>query len=186
VTDFGSGDFASVGRTIFTLRNGNPAVAEARTYAEKVMVLPPGQRSIVHYHARKQEDIVCRAGAAVCIRLWGLGPDGGLGDADLALTVDGVTRTVAAGETVTLRPGESIYVPPFTYHQFWGHEGSAATLSVEVSSVCDDHGDNYFLGGDGERFPAIAEDEPARWVLCNEYPPAASATERTDFRGDDR
>lgn len=44
-------------------------------------------------------------------------------------------------------------------------------MSGEVSSVCDDRTDNYFLEK-RERSPAIEEDEPARCVLCSEYPGA--------------
>jgi len=42
-------------------------------------------------------------------------------------------------------------------------------MSGEVSSVCSDKTDNYFLEK-RERFPEVDEDEPARYVLCNEYP----------------
>ena len=54
-----------------------------------------------------------------------------------------------------------------TYHQFWAAEGCGEVLSMEVSSVCDDRTDNYFLDS-GERFPAIEEDEAPRYVLCSE------------------
>ena len=41
-------------------------------------------------------------------------------------------------------------------------------LSEEISTVCNDYTDNVFLEN-GERFPAIKEGEPARYVLVNEY-----------------
>ena len=179
VTDFGSGDLARIGRTIFTLRNGKPPAGFPKSYAEKVMHLPPGQRSITHYHKQKREDIVCRAGTGVGIRLWAVAEDGRQSEAPLTLAIDGVAREVEAGEVLTLRPGQSLHVPPLTYHQFWGIEGDAETLSVEVSSVCDDEHDNFFIEPFGERFPEIIEDEPRRWVLCSEYgkltPTAASS-----------
>jgi D-lyxose ketol-isomerase len=45
-------------------------------------------------------------------------------------------------------------------------------LVGEVSKVNDDRTDNRFLEEVG-RFPEIDEDEPAKYLLCNEYPPAA-------------
>ncbi|MFW5682562.1 MAG: D-lyxose/D-mannose family sugar isomerase, partial [Phycisphaeraceae bacterium] len=169
VTDFGSGDLVRIGRTIFTLRNGKPAAGFPKSYAEKVMHLPPGQRSITHYHKQKREDIVCRGGRGVGIKLWKVADDGGASEEPLELAIDGVARTVAAGEEITLAPGESIHVPPRTYHQFYGLPGEEETLSVEVSSVCDDEHDNFFIEPFGERFPEIIEDEPPRWVQCREY-----------------
>lgn len=170
VTDFGSGDLARIGRTIFTLRNGRRDDPQyPKSYAEKAMHLRPGQKSVIHCHRGKREDIICRAGSAVCITVWPAAGDGdGLGDEDLALSIDGCATRAAAGETLRLPPGQSICLPPWTYHQFWGEEGGEATLSMEVSSICDDLTDNVFLDT-GERFPAIEEDEPRRWILCSEY-----------------
>jgi D-lyxose ketol-isomerase len=89
----------------------------------------------------------------------------------LTVAVDGTARTIAAGEIVRLQPGMSICIPPRTIHQFWGEEGRGATVSAEVSSVCDDWNDNFFLEP-AERFPGIVEDEPRRYYLCHEYPTA--------------
>jgi hypothetical protein len=111
----------------------------------------------------------------VCLRLWSLDDSGGLSDRPLSLAVDGVLREVQAGETLTLTPGQSIHVPPLTFHQFWGAEGDGSSFSIEVSSVCDDYHDNFFLYGFGERFPKIEEDEPRRWVLVNEYATLAAS-----------
>ncbi len=85
------------------------------------------------------------------------------------MQVDGQTLEAPAGGIVRLEPGQSICLPPFTIHQFWGEEGAGLTVSSEVSSVCDDRTDNYFLTP-SERFPAIDEDEPRRFYLCHEYP----------------
>ena len=86
------------------------------------------------------------------------------------MKIDGVARTVAAGEILRLRPGQSICIPPRTVHQFWGEEGTGLTVSSEVSSVCDDWNDNVFLVAGGLRFPKIVEDEPRERYLCHEYP----------------
>ena len=56
-------------------------------------------------------------------------------------------------------------------HQFYGEAGTADVLAGEVSFVNDDETDNYFLEPAG-RFPEIEEDEPPRYLLCTEYPPA--------------
>jgi D-lyxose ketol-isomerase len=168
VTDFGSGDLANIGRTIFTLRNGpGDGVGHPRSYAEKVMCLFPGQRSVIHCHRSKCEDIICRRGC-VCIELWNEDESGKLADTPVMASVDGVATTLAAGEILRLTPGMSVLVPPRLYHRFWG-EGDGPTLSIEVSSVCNDLNDNVFLDRGGERFPEIEEDEPRRWVLCSEY-----------------
>ncbi|MDR3419910.1 MAG: D-lyxose/D-mannose family sugar isomerase [Xanthobacteraceae bacterium] len=65
VTDFASGDFARGGLIAFTIRNGGVAPPYRRTvHCEKAMVVGEGQRTPMHCHAIKQEDIICRAGGA--------------------------------------------------------------------------------------------------------------------------
>ena len=57
VTDFGSGDFANIGRTLFTLRNGRHNDSRyPKTYAEKFILDPEGQRAPAHFHRSKRED----------------------------------------------------------------------------------------------------------------------------------
>jgi len=59
VTDFGSGRFAEIGRTLFTLRNGTTrAPGYGKPYAEKLLFDPEGQRAPAHYHRSKMEDIL--------------------------------------------------------------------------------------------------------------------------------
>lgn len=84
-----------------------------------------------------------------------------------------MTRRLAAGECVRLRPGQSICLPPRTIHPFWGEEGTGLTVSSEVSCVCDDWNDSVFLMRGATRFPAIIEDEPPAYCLCHEYPSGA-------------
>ena len=168
-TDFGSGDFANVGRTIFTLRNGrhgDPRYPKA--YAHKVMHMPEGQRSAIHHHCSKMEDICNQGPGNVMIRLWCLDKDGARADAPLTLSLSGRSLSQPAGQPLRIEPGESLCLPPLTWHQFWAEECEGDVLSTEVSTVCDDHNDNVFLEG-GERFPVITEDEPARYVLCSDY-----------------
>jgi D-lyxose ketol-isomerase len=181
VTDFGSHDFQHIGRTLFTLRNGNlhdPRYPKG--YAEKLILDPEGQRAPPHFHRTKREDIINRGGGNICVQLTNVTADDQPTGGNLIVSVDGCAQRLASGETVRLRPGESVCIPPRTIHQFWGEEGTGLridgvgyTVSGEVSSVCDDHQDNFFFGP-LTRFPQIVEDVPRRHYLCNEYPRATT------------
>lgn len=172
VTDFGSQDFTNTGRTLFTIRNGRlDDTRYPKLYAEKIMYNPEGQGAPLHYHRSKMEDIINRGGGNVLITVWKAGPDDLPSQESIELSVSGFVRTISPGDTIRIAPGESICLPPRTFHQFWGEVGSGPSMSGEVSSVCSDKTDNYFLER-RERFPWIEEDEPARHVLCHEYPQA--------------
>jgi D-lyxose ketol-isomerase len=85
------------------------------------------------------------------------------------VSVDGIEKTVKAGGTVQLQPGESITLPPYCYHRFYAVKGTGRVLGGEVSRVNDDSGDNRFFEP-LPRFPALEEDEQPLYLLCNEYP----------------
>ena len=177
VTDVGSGDFARIGRTLFTLRNGRHVDPRyPKSYAEKFILDPERQRSPAHFHRSKREDIINRGRGFIVLELTASDPEGNPAGGTLCVAVDGVARTIPSGSRVKLNPGESICLPPRTIHQFWGEGGDGWVIdgvkygvSGEVSSVCDDRSDNVFLHG-GSRFPGIDEDEPRRYYLCQEYP----------------
>ena len=170
VTDFGSGDLKNIGRTIFTTRNGRSKDSRyPKTYAQKIMYMPAGQKSIIHYHKVKREDICNQAGGNVLIRLWKVMGEKDLSPESFKVSVSGVERLIQGGDTVRIQPGESITVVPGTYHQFWAEEGLGATLTVEISSICNDHNDNFFYEAFGCRFPEITEDEPKEYLTCQEY-----------------
>ena len=172
VTDFGRGEFPRFGRTLFTLRNGRHGdPCYPKVYGEKLIFNPEGQRALLHFHLSKMEDIINRGGGNILITLWKAGPDDQPSKEQFSLAVSGVRRGVRPGETIRIEPGESICLPPRTFHQFWGEEGTGSSVSGEVSSVCDDKTDNFFLEK-SERFPTTEEDEPPRHLLCNEYPTA--------------
>jgi D-lyxose ketol-isomerase len=169
ITDFGSGDFLRKGRVIFTLRNGRIGITAGKSYAQKVMHLRKGQRSPVHYHKNKMEDIINYGGGNITIRLWLLNSTAGLSTSPLEVSLDGVIHRVSTDEEIYLKPGESICVRPLTCHQFWSREGTGDALSMEISGVCDDISDNCWMEP-AIRFPEITEDEARRYLLCNEYP----------------
>lgn len=172
LTDFGSGDFHRIGLLLFTIRNGPPtALAGRKRYAEKIMIAQPGQITPWHHHKAKMEDIINRGGGRFCIAVRHLDDDDQPSDRDVTISLDGCSRTVAAGTILTLDPGQSITIPRRLLHQFWGDESSPMVLIGEVSDVNDDHTDNYFLNPGG-RFPAIEDDVPPLFLLCHEYPAA--------------
>jgi len=170
VTDFGSGCFAQIGRTLFTLRNGRVRSGKpGKPYAEKLILDPEGQRAPLHYHRSKTEDIINRGGGNILVQLRPCGPDGAADEGRMRIESDGVARTVSAGDILRLKPGQSVTIPPRIFHQFWGEEGTGWTVSGEISSVCDDFCDNVFLDP-MSRFPAITEDDRPAFLLCHEYP----------------
>ena len=181
VTDFGSGRFHEIGRTLFTLRNGRSNDARyPKPYAEKILIEPEGQRSPMHYHKSKREDIINRGGGNVIVVLHSIGGGGLPGHEDLMVQIDAKTLGVHSGDPIRLQPGESLTIPPRTFHQFWAESGTGLMVeglrycvSSEVSSVCDDWNDNVFIDSWAVRFPKIEEDEPRECYLCHEYPAAS-------------
>jgi hypothetical protein len=167
LTDFGSGDFEHCGLLLFTVRNG--CAFTGKPYAEKIMLAGEGQVTPMHLHWSKMEDIINRGGATLAMRLFMADPqdDRRLSDAPFKVSVDGIRRTLKAGDIVRLSPGESITYAPRLYHTFWA-EGGEVVIG-EVSMVNDDANDNGFYEPRG-RFPAIEEDAVARHSLCTEYP----------------
>lgn len=169
ITDFGSGDFLRIGLTLFTLRNGDPTDPAGKTYAEKLMYVRPGQVTPMHYHTRKMEDIIVRAGANLIVELWLPDENGGLSDRDVTVSMDGVRQTFPAGTRIALAPGQSITMARGLYHSFFADGGPCVV--GEVSMVNDDNTDNHFLEACG-RFPPIEEDAESEFCLCFAYPPA--------------
>lgn len=164
ITDFGSGNFAKRGLTLFTLRNGKLGAYE-KTYAEKIMVVEDAQETPTHFHFKKAEDIINRGGGKLILQLWNSDDREDKADTPVQVTIDGFRRTVAAGGLVALLPGESICIMPGLYHRFYG-EGRV--IVGEVCSVNDDHCDNRFYETIG-RFPTIDEDEMPWRLLLSEY-----------------
>ncbi len=175
ITDYGLGRFDEVGFSLITLRNGNLAMRDRypKTYAEKLLYLKEGQYSPMHFHWSKMEDIINRGGGNVLIRVYNSLPDEELDRVSpVTVRTDGLERTVPAGSQVRLRPGQSITIQPYLYHDFEVEKGGGPVLLGEVSQCNDDKNDNRFNPPVG-RFPAVEEDEPPYRLLCSEYPVAS-------------
>ena len=169
VTDFGAGNFARLGLLLFTLRNGSLANLQAgkgKIYAEKIMVLEPGQEVPLHTHHLKTEDIIVRGGGELVLEVFNSAADGSLFNSDVVVQMDGMKRTLKAGQPFTLKVGESITLEAGVYHKFYATR--ERVLAGEVSSVNDDTTDNRFLTPVG-RFPAVEEDEAPMHLLVADY-----------------
>jgi len=168
ITDFGKDNFEKEGLLLFTLRNGNfDDPMDKKTYAEKIMVVREKQVTPIHFHWNKMEDIINRNGGDLLIQLWKADDQEKLSDQPFTVQTDGVKRHCTGGDIIRLKPGESICLESYIYHQFWAENDIA--LVGEVSMVNDDNNDNRFYAPLG-RFPAIEEDESPLHLLCNEYP----------------
>ena len=170
VSDFG-GNFAETGLLIFTFRNGNfnDKARYPKPYAEKLLLVGDGQTLPFHFHWSKMEDIINRGGGDLEITVYNSLPDGELDrENDVHLTLDGRKVDVPAGGKVVLKPGASITLLPGQYHQWIGVPGTGPVMLFEVSSTNDDTVDNRFYSAQS-RIPEIEEDEPAQFLIFNDY-----------------
>jgi D-lyxose ketol-isomerase len=167
ITDFGLNDFKQKGLILFTLRNGLPGSKEyAKSYAEKIMIVDIEQRTPLHFHWQKTEDIINRGGGNLVFELYNSTSNDTLAKSPVSIQQSGLKKLVNPGEKVALKPGEWLTLPPRLYHTFYG-EGEKVLVG-EVSSVNNDTTDNRFFETIG-RFPEIDEDEPPQYLLCTDY-----------------
>jgi len=169
ITDFGQGNYEKDGLFMFTVRNGSPEnikTMSGKLYCEKIMIVDVNQRTPMHFHWTKVEDIINRGGGKLVIKLFNSTSDERLADTDVTVSIDGLRHTLKAGDKVVLSPGESITLTSRLYHEFWGAE--SRVLVGEVSLVNDDRTDNRFYEPVG-RFPEIEEDEPPLHLLVPDY-----------------
>jgi hypothetical protein len=159
ITDFGSGHFDEFGAVLFTLRNGNYQQPHLGTpYAEKVIILKPGQRLPLHFRWSKTEDIINRGGGVLTLELYNSLPDDAIDSTSpVQVYCDGRQRAVGAGEIFDLGPGQSITLTPRLFHRFWAKKEGGILICGEVSTVNDDHTDNFFAEP-VSRFADIEED----------------------------
>ena len=174
VTDYGEGDWEKLGNTLITLRNDNVHnPIYTKTYAEKLCRNVEGQISPMHFHWNKMEDLINRGGGNLLVKLYRANRNDNSLDTESEVEIcsDGRRYMVPAGTEIRLKPGESVTMYPYYYHEIRVEPRTKEVLLGEVSMCNDDNTDNCFLKELG-RFPAIEEDEPPYRLLCNEYPPA--------------
>ena len=170
ITDYGQGNFDTLGLFLFTLRNGRLADLErgrGMVYAEKLLISRQDQLSPMHTHVIKSEDIINRGGATLVVELFGADAGGNFAE-DRGGTVlcDGIARRFGPGEKLKFAPGESVTLMPGDWHAFWGEGGDV--LIGEVSTVNDDQTDNIFRDPIG-RFADVDEDVAPTHLLVSDY-----------------
>ncbi|KZM48986.1 D-lyxose/D-mannose family sugar isomerase [Labrenzia sp. OB1] len=163
VTDFGSGDFARRGLTLFCLRNGIQSDTASLPYAEKLLFVGEEQETPFHTHKNKMEDIINRGGGDLMIEFR---QPAGVNE-PIVLRSDGIVHRLEHDEPLCLKPGSSVTIPRGLYHRFYARSGGGTVLGGEVSQVNDDGADNYFLDPLG-RFSDIVEDATPIHPLWNE------------------
>lgn len=168
VTDFGSGDFLKTGLLLFTIRNGVlHSEKYTKPYAEKIMLVKPGQVTPMHCHYRKQEDIINRGGGKLVFQLAPAENNKPV-QGKVHVVKDGLSLTVDSRETVILEPGESLTLVPGAFHTFHADPSSGSVMVGEVSSVNDDNLDNCFAEK-RERFQKWEEDTPPERLTVSDY-----------------
>ena len=169
ITDYGLNNFDQVGFALLTIRNGNQKMRDKypKPYAEKLLMLYEGQTAPMHYHWYKSEDIINRGGNDIYITVYNGAEDGKMLDTDVTVCSDGRTEIVPAGTKVLLKPGQSITITPYMYHDFIVPKTGDSVLLGEVSMYNDDAIDNRFYKPI-VHFTEIEEEEPPYGLLCNE------------------
>lgn len=162
VTDFGLGDFAARGLTLFCARNGVQGDPATLPYAEKLLFVREGQVTPFHAHKVKLEDIIVRGGGNLMVAFTRQGSFD-----EAPVRVDGRVIDRPHDAPIRLRPGQGITIPRGMQHSFWGEPGQGPVFVAEISQCNDDLTDNYFLDPIG-RFAQVVEDEPPLHPLWNE------------------
>jgi D-lyxose ketol-isomerase len=160
ITDFGLGNFPAHGLTLINL-------AAEPEYCEKLMYARRGQRTPCHTHAKKKEDIICRAGQLM-LWLWDCKPasESDTPAASVTVSINGAPVPLPAGQPVILEAGHRITLVPGVWHAFAPF--SEECIIGEVSTANDDLHDNFFLNPDIGRFPGIEEDALPQVRLLSE------------------
>lgn len=158
ITDFGLGRFPEAGLVLINL-------AEEPEYCEKLMWADLNQKTPLHTHGKKKEDIICRSGELTLV-LWKGKPSDSSRGVAFNLKVNGEETSHKSGEKLVLQPGSRVTLVPGIYHEFW--PTAPDTVIGEVSTANDDLNDNFFIDDQIGRFPGIEEDEPAEIRLISE------------------
>lgn len=170
ITDFATNDFAHIGLTVFTFRNGNYNLKEKypKPYCEKLLFVRDGQILPFHFHWYKMEDIINRGGGTLKITLYNSDKKDKFADTPVQIILDGKKTTITAGGDIFLKPGQSITLRPGQYHQWQGVPGTGDIALFEVSTTNDDRTDNRFYEAQS-RLPDIEEDVTPTHLMFNDY-----------------
>jgi D-lyxose ketol-isomerase len=169
VRDFGSERFAREGSVGFTLHNmGTDDPPGMIGVFLRALLVHVHQVTPLHAHPLRNWTIENRGGGRLIVELYHAGPDDELDETrHVVVRIDGIGRTIAPGDPIAIAPGNTIEIPPRVYRKYWAEEASA--MAVEFGAA--GRGDppvEYF-----EPFASlfeIDEDEPAKRLLCHEYP----------------
>ena len=131
------------------------------------MIVDINQKTPLHFHWQKTEDIINRGGGDLVFELYNSTAGEDLDYSQISIQISGFSQKMDPAKKLILKPGEWLTLPPRVYHTFYGQESKV--LVGEVSSVNDDMSDNRFYEPIG-RFPEIEEDETPKYLLCTEYP----------------
>ena len=179
VTDFGGGDFDSLGAVLFTIRNGVLNMdGIGCPYAEKLIIIRDGQMLPLHFHFSKTEDIINRGGGVLEIQVYNSLSNEEIDyESDVNVYLDGIKQIVKSGTTIEISHGNSMTITPRLYHLFKAKKGCGDLIVGEVSSINDDSVDNRFAVT-MKRFSDIEEDEPIVVPLVNEFERSLFASQR--------
>jgi D-lyxose ketol-isomerase len=166
ITDFGRGEFETLGLLLFTVRNGsadNLKSGKGMVYAEKIMISRENQVTPFHTHKVKTEDIIVRGGAPLEVRLYN-GEPGHPIDANAPVRCAWIRSTAGCRPAAcTIHPAAPSPCSPARPFLLGGRR-----LQWEVSTVSDDETDNYFLDM-VSRFPDVEDDEPPYRLIVPDY-----------------
>lgn len=170
VTDFDTNDFLHTGLTAFTFRNGNYNKKDIypKPYCEKLLFVRDGQILPFHFHWYKMEDIINRGGGNLKITLFNADENELPSDKPVMIKIDGKQVEIDAGNSIILRPGQSVTLNQRQYHQWQGVPGTGDIALFEVSMTNDDRTDNRFLEAQS-RLPEVEEDASPDYLMFKDY-----------------
>jgi len=164
VSDYGFGDFYRCGIVAFTIRSGNhKSGLYQKPYAEKLLILEPGQACPMHFHPNKIEDLINRGGGDFLIQMYASDDNGGLSKEPVEIFMDGRVFNVKAGEKIRVKPGESVTLKPRQCHTFWADDKKVLFGEVTMNDNA------HCFYGNTPGLMEIEEDEPLKHVLSNDY-----------------
>lgn len=153
ITDFGRNFFSEEGLILFSLRNGNKYNKRGIQYAEKLLLMIPGQKIPFHFHKLKKEDIINKYGGNLELFFYKKKIN------SIEIYIDQQKKIIDSFKKIKIGIGQSVYIPPNLIHSFRVPKKNKIPLIIgEVSSINDDNNDNFFPKKN-IRFSKIIEDQ---------------------------